>query len=227
MSKSQDSHDRHASISVTDRSSSYHLPLSEVLRPRTFDDLLISEEIIRKFKKMIETDQIMNMIFVGRPASGKTSVSKMFEINRETLRINASSDNDLSFIKKTVSSFATCLSLSLEKKIVIFDEADFLTVASQAALRALIEETQENCRYLFIVNNMKKIDPALISRCMPVFFDIKASDLDLMIFKYIRIINERLRERNIKIENQTLIKIVKLKFPDFRAIANELEFASM
>lgn len=227
MNKLQEFHDRHAFTSVTNQSNNTQLPLSEVLRPRSFQDLMLPEETIRKFSKMIETDQIMNMIFSGRPGAGKTSAARLIAQNRESLCINASKENDLLFIKKNVSSYARTLAVTLKQKIIIFDEADHLTEASQAALRALIEESYTNCRFILIVNNIKKIDPALISRCMPVYFDIKSTNIDSMIFKYIKIIDQRLREHSIEIPKQTLVQIVKIKFPDFRAIANEIEFAAM
>jgi replication factor C subunit 3/5 len=227
MSKLQDFHDFHSATSVMHLPNYNELPLSEALRPRSFQELMLPAEMIEKLSKMVETDQIMNMIFAGRPAAGKTSAARLLQKNCEALFVNASSANDATYIKKNIFSYASTVPVSLKQKIVILDEADYLTKAAQASLRALIEDAYKNCRFILIVNDIKMIDAALISRCMPVYFDIKVTEIDSMISKYIRIVQERLKERSIEMPNQKLNEIVKSKFPDFRAIANEIEFATM
>jgi len=201
--------------------------LSERLRPRSIDELLLPDSIINKLQRMVDTQEVMNMIFYGSPGTGKTSCAHL--MNGENgfcnmLYLNAAKDNGIDDMKKKVENYATSKSLFGGMKIVILDEADHLSNSAQASLRGLIELTSQNCRYILTANKLAKIQEPLKSRCRPICFDAPYQLLDALIAKLIRTIKSRLMEIGQTVDESKLRQLVTLKFPDYRAIANNIEF---
>lgn len=199
---------------------------AERLRPRNFDELLISDLVIEKFKRMIKSGHVMNMIFYGMPGTGKTTCASLFG-NLEcfdTLKINASMTNSIDDIRNQVERYATSVSLYDNHKIVLLDESDYLSKNAQASLRGLIEKTVNNCRFILTANELNKIQDPIQSRCRPLCFDVPFLALNASIFKLIKTIQSRLKEMNVEFDESKLRQIVVMKFPDYRAIANEIDF---
>ena len=77
-----------------------------------------------------------------------------------------------------ISHFAKTVSLSGNSKVCVVDEADHLTDDAQAALRSLIEQVQNNCRFIFTLNELKRMSLALRSRLIPVCFDLTLDEME-------------------------------------------------
>ena len=199
---------------------------SERLRPRTIDELLISESSIAKFNAMIHSRDVMNMIFYGSPGTGKTTCANLIGNSPgiEMLYVNASLTNRIDDIRKQVERYATSMSLYGNTKIVLLDESDFLSTGVQASLRGLIEDTIDSCRFILTSNGLQNIQEPLKSRCRPFCFDVPYLSLNVSIKKLTRTIEHRLTEINVSIDDERLRQIVAMKFPDYRAIANDIEF---
>jgi len=199
---------------------------SERLRPRTIDELLISTQSIAKFNAMIKSRDIMNMIFYGSPGTGKTTCANLIASlsDLHALYVNASLTNSVNDIRNDVEQFSTSMSFFGTTKIVLLDESDYLSKNAQASLRNLIEKTIGNCRFILTANVLSKIDQALQSRCRPFCFEVPRLSINESIEKLIQTIKHRLQELNLEIDESKLRQIVVLKFPDYRSIANEIEF---
>lgn len=199
---------------------------SERLRPRTIEELLIPESSIEKFNAMIHSRDVMNMIFYGSPGTGKTTCANLIgnSPNFEMLYLNASLTNSIDDIRHQVERYATAMSLYGNTKIVLLDESDYLSKSAQASLRGLIEKTISNCRFILTANELHKIQEPLQSRCRPFCFDVRYLSLNASIAKLIQTIQSRLIEISAEIDESRLRQIVVLKFPDYRAIANDIEF---
>lgn len=199
---------------------------SERLRPRSIDELLIPNSSIAKFNAMIKSSNVMNMIFYGSPGTGKTTCANLIASlsDLHLLPINASLTNSVVDIRNEVEKYATSGSLFGKTKIVLLDESDYLSKNAQASLRGLIENTIGNCRFILTANVLSKIDQALQSRCIPFCFEVPLSSINESIEKLIQTIKNRLQELNLEIDESRLREIVVLKFPDYRSIANEIEF---
>jgi DNA polymerase III delta prime subunit len=99
-----------------------------------------------------------------------------------------------------------------------------LSKDAQAALRVVIEKSYNNCRFILTANKLSKIDPAIQSRCLPICFDSPLKNMPNIIAKLSSTIKKRLNEVDFKIDDATLFEIVNLNYPDFRTIANKIEF---
>ena len=200
--------------------------ISEKLRPRNFDELVLDEYYKNKLKKMYESRTVMNMIFYGKPGSGKTSAAKLFteSENFDSLTINGSLDTSIEIVRNKIVNFATSMSLYQNHKICFIDEADYLSKSSQASLRGVIEETSRNCRYIFTANDMSKIHNALCSRMMPLCFDMSPAQIEAELEKYkVRIIS-MLKANHENIDEQRIFRLIDMNFPDYRTISNKIEF---
>jgi DNA polymerase III delta prime subunit len=109
-------------------------------------------------------------------------------------------------------------------KICFIDEAEFVSKPAQAALRKVIEDFSEYCRFLFAVNDVSKIIPAIRSRLMEVCFDIAPADRPEVQRRLIERYEIKLSEHGIPYDRDRLQQIVGIYYPDLRSIANRLEF---
>lgn len=203
-----------------------NLSFAEFLRPRILDELTLPDKTIQKLQAMIDSKNIMNMIFYGPPGTGKTSCAKIM-LNPEefdVIQINASKENSLNVVRDLIAPFTTSMSLYQTKKVVFLDEADYLTESAQASLRCIIEQCSENCRFIFTANNLSKFHEAIQSRCMPICFDVPLKSMPSAITKVENNIKTRLLEIDSFIDDDKLHEIVEFNYPDYRVIANKIHF---
>lgn len=199
---------------------------SDFLRPRTLDELTLPAEKITKLQAMIDSQNVMSMIFYGSPGTGKTTCANIIATSNEFdyIFVNASLENGMKSVRQTIEPFATSSSLYQSKKIVILDEADYLSADAQAALRGVIEQYSSNCRFILTVNSLPKIHPAIQSRCMPICFDMPLQAMPTVISKVTATIESRLTEIDASIDESKLLNFVQLNYPDYRTIANKIHF---
>ena len=152
--------------------------LSEQLRPIRFDDLTLPNLLKMRLQKMYDTRNVMNMLFYGKPGTGKTTAAKIFTTSElfDAIEINGSLQTSVDEIRSTVQNFAHSCSLLDSSKICFIDEAEYLSKNAQAGLRSLIESSSYNCRYIFTANDLSKIHSALCSRLIPICFDMKSAN---------------------------------------------------
>lgn len=195
----------------------------ERMRPRSFDELLIAEETISAFNKMMSTDNVMNMIFYSSPGSGKTTCANLF-LNADKFdcyRINAAADN---LSKLRIADIASAYSLYSQRKLVLIDEADLMTPSVQESLRETIEKHLNNCRFILTTNRLSSIQQQLKSRCKTITFDMQISMINSTKAKLLKTIKHRMSEINQDFDESKLEQIVSMNFPDYRAVANDIEF---
>lgn len=203
--------------------------VSEQLRPSSFDDLVLSEKLRDRLKRMYETRNVMNMLFYGKPGSGKTTAAKIFTESEEftALTINGSLETSIEEVRRKIQNFATSCSLFSTPKICFIDEADYLSKNAQAALRGLIEQTSANCRFIFTANDLNKVHPALCSRLLPISFDLTASHIEAALDSYTSRVIRKMSERVVNLDEDRVRQIIAMNYPDYRTIANSLEFEFM
>jgi DNA polymerase III delta prime subunit len=109
-------------------------------------------------------------------------------------------------------------------KICFIDAADNASRNAQEDLAKVIEDYSDHVRFLFAGNNLSKIIPGIRSRLTEISFDIAESDRADIEDRLIRRLKEKLSDGGICYDGERLRQIVSDNFPDFRAIANQLEF---
>jgi len=192
----------------------------EKYRPTTLDDLLIEDAVREKILQY--KDEVPNLLFCSPPGQGKTSLAKIIAISMldcQYLYINASDENGIDTIRSKVSAFAQTKSIDGKIKIVILDEADYLTTQGQAALRNTMESYSDTCRFILTANLKHKIVPAIQSRCTS--FDIvpPLKDAVQRCFNILKSENISYAED----DKRLIVQLVKSSYPDLRSAINNLQ----
>jgi len=138
----------------------------ERFRPQTLQQYVCSPELKEKIQSFIDSNDIPHLILAGSAGLGKSSLARLLvnNINCDYIILNASDENGIDVIREKVKSFASSASFK-PLKVVILEEASFLTGPAQEALKNIIEEFSEKTRFIFTANHLGKIVDPIQSRC--------------------------------------------------------------
>ena len=198
----------------------------EEYRPKTINDCILPTSLKTLFKSFIQKGELSNLLFSGTPGIGKTTVAKALceELNCDWIMINGSEEGGIDVLRNKIKNFASTVSLSGGKKVVILDEADYLNPQStQPALRGFIEEFHANCRFILTCNFKNRIIEPLHSRFSNIEFRINPKDKGKLATKLFERAIYILKEQNVDYEEKVLAELIKKHFPDFRKLINELQ----
>ena len=198
----------------------------EKYRPRTIDDCILPESIKNTFKQMVDSGEVQNLLLSGGAGCGKTTVAKALcnELNNDYIMINCSEDGNIDTLRTKIRNFASTVSMSGQKKVVILDEFDYSNAQStQPALRGFIEEFSENCRFILTCNFKNRIIEPLHSRCTVIEFKIPSKEKPSLATELLGRVSDILNSEEVSFEEPVLAELINKHFPDFRRIINELQ----
>ena len=198
----------------------------EQYRPKTIDDCILPDSLKTLFKSFIKKGELSNMLFSGTPGIGKTTVAKALceEMNCDWIMINGSEEGGIDVLRNKIKNFASTVSLSGGKKVVILDEADYLNPQStQPAMRGFVEEFHKNCRFILTCNFKNRIIEPLHSRFSNIEFKVNPKDKPKLASRLFERAIYILKEQNVSYEDKVLVELITKHFPDFRKLINELQ----
>ena len=198
----------------------------EQYRPKTIDDCILPDSLKSLFSAFIRKGEISNMLFSGTAGIGKTTVAKALcnQMNCDWIMINGSEEGGIDVLRNKIKNFASTVSLSGGKKVVILDEADYLNPQStQPALRGFVEEFHKNCRFILTCNFKNRIIEPLHSRFSNIEFKVNPKDKPKLASRLFERAIYILKEQNVSYEDKVLVELITKHFPDFRKLINELQ----
>jgi replication factor C small subunit len=194
----------------------------EQYRPKDIEGYVFRDEAQRdQVKQWIKAGSIPHLLFSGAAGIGKTTLAKIL-INAlnideyDVLEINASRTNSVDDIRDSVVNFVSTMPFG-QFKIVLLDEADYLSPNAQAALRGVMEEYSQTARFIMTCNYPHKIIPALHSRCQG--FHIEKVDHTEFTARAATV----LVTEGVEFDIDTLDSYVKATYPDLRKCLNLLQ----
>ena len=196
--------------------------LVEKYRPSKLENYVGNENIKKSISKYLEQNDILNLIFYGPAGTGKTTLAKLCVQNLDCdhLYINASDERGIETIRDKVQSFASVASFK-PLKVVILDEADFLTIQAQASLRNIIETFSRTTRFIMTCNFVERIIDPLQSRCQ-VLKIVPPTKKDVA--KHLHWI---CNQESITHEINDLVPLVNQYYPDLRKCINTIQLSTL
>ena len=187
----------------------------EKYRPRSIDGYVFRDSHQRKqVETWIKDQSIPHLLLSGSAGIGKTTLAKILisELSIEdydVLEINASRTNSVDDVRDKITNFVQMIPFG-PFKVVLLDEADYLSPNAQAALRGVMEEYHATSRFILTCNYPNRIIPALHSRCQG--FHVEKTDQTEFTARAATI----LVEENINFDLDTLDDYVRVTYPDLR-----------
>jgi DNA polymerase III delta prime subunit len=203
-----------------------HLLWTEKYRPQTVEECILPERLKQPFQEYVNQKQIPNLLLSGGAGVGKTTIAKAMcnEIGCDYMIINGSDESGIDTFRTKIKNYASSMSLSGGRKVIIIDEADYLNPNStQPALRNAIEEFASNCSFIFTCNYKNRIIEPLHSRCAVIDFGMKNGEKAKMAAQFFKRIQSILQSEKVEYDDKVIAELVKKHFPDFRRVLNELQ----
>lgn len=202
-----------------------HILWTEKYRPRTVEECILPDTIKSTFLEYVKKGEIPNLLLSGSAGVGKTTIARALcnEVGCDFIVINGSDESGIDVLRNKIKNYASSVSLSGGRKVIIIDEADYLNPNStQPALRGAIEEFASNCSFIFTCNYKNRIIPPIHSRCSVIDFKLNGNKPKMAASFFKRVLGILTTEK-IAYHKDVVAAVVNKYFPDNRRILNEIQ----
>lgn len=199
---------------------------TEKYRPQTVDGYVFTDPTQREqIEYFVKEKSVPHLLFTGPAGTGKTTLAKILVNSLDIdpydfLQVNASRDNGVDFLKSKIEGFVSTMPFG-DLKIVLLDEADYLSHNAQAILRGLMETYQSQARFILTANLAHKIISPLKSRCQQIIID-KTDQTEFTARAATVLVAEE-----VEFDLDTLDSYVKATYPDLRSCLKLLQTNSV
>ena len=205
-----------------------HSLFTERYRPQTIEEAILPKKVVSALDPIVNGDgKFPNMLFSGAAGTGKTTAA--FALARhlgihDPLIINGSLNRGIDMVRHDIPNYASGMSMYGNRKMVIIDEADYLTEEAQVAMRNLMETMSKHCGFIMTANYPNRIIDALHSRCTHIFFAYEKGERKAAMKNQFLRIKQILKEEGVEYDSKKLgsqvSTVILQHFPDFRKVLN-------
>ena len=195
---------------------------TEKYRPKDVDGYVFTDISVKEqVEEWIKDGHIPHLLLHGPAGTGKTTLAKIL-VNQlgidsyDFLQVNASRDNGVDFLKTKIEGFVSTLPFG-HLKIVLLDEADYLSPNAQGLLRGLMETYAAQARFILTCNLVHKVITPLKSRCTELHIN-KTDQVEFFTRAATVLATE-----NVTYEPEVLASYVAATYPDLRKCLNLLQ----
>ncbi len=195
-----------------------HLLWTEAHRPKTIEECILPDRLKKPFQEYVNSEKIPHLLLSGGAGVGKTTVAKAMcnQIDADYIMINGSDESGIDVFRTKIKDFASSMSFTGGRKVIIIDEADYLNPNStQPALRNAMEEFASNCSFIFTCNFKNRIIDPLHSRCAVIDFALKNDEKTKMAGQFFKRIQTILQSENVEYEDKVIAELIKKHFQLF------------
>jgi DNA polymerase III delta prime subunit len=189
------------------------------------EDCILPDAIKSTFLEYVNRKEIPNLLLSGTAGVGKTTIAKALceDVGCDYIVINGSDESGIDVLRNKIKNYASSVSFTGGRKVIIIDEADYLNPNStQPALRGAIEEFSSNCSFIFTCNFKNRIIDPIHSRCSVIDFKINGNKAK-MAAQFFKRVEWILEQENVQYDKQVVAAVITKHFPDNRRILNELQ----
>ena len=201
-----------------------YVNISELMKPRQLSDLTLPRFIIDNIKRMIATNSIENMLFYGKPGTGKTSAANLIMSELTDWKQQSFDGRNgigpVTFREKVVPYAKGSLNSS-SRRLCFIDNVDSISKDVRKALYRLIWDTRDTCRFILAANSgWRDLESSALK---PIFFNAREPRDAYVQVHVFHQYEKKLFEAGIHFDQTTLIQIVSCYFPDLQAMADEAQ----
>jgi len=193
----------------------------EKYRPRSLNEMVLSEDYRKKFSEYIRNKEIPHLLLYGGAGGGKSTIARILVDGlcgheNDFLEVAGSTDTGVDYMRDVVESFASLPTINSKFKIIFIDEFDLVSNNAQGSLRGTLEKYYENARFIFTLNYYHKVIDGVKSRCQNYEFKQLPKE-------YIKThVENILTSESVKYDTKIIDRIIKMYYPDVRRIVGTI-----
>lgn len=199
------------------------ITLLEKYFPKTWDSLILPSKI-KTILDETRNKTGYRLLLYSSPGTGKTTTSRLICTgeNYETMYLSGSNDFTIDVLRQKVMNFASGFSVLRKQKTIIIDEAENIRNNLQDAFKILLDKST-NVNFIFITNEVDKMNDAIRSRCTNLDYDFSGENLIEHKKNYLSYFLDICKKENIKYDNPGIKLLFNMNFPDFRHMLVHLQ----